>query len=268
MIATTHPLPLSDVLFGAGDWGVFLSSVLAFLHGENPYLIGEGFRKVYEPFWTYILLSPFALLPLWPGRILLFVVSLLAFAVTAVKMGAKPWQVVLFLTSASVMGDVYDGNINWLVTLGLWMPAPIGLFFVMMKPQIGIGIAIYWFYASWKEGGARQVFTTFAPITIAYLLSFWIYGFWIKSLIGMPANPANISAFPYSILFGLLVLFFSIRDRNQNLSALSGPLFAPYVTRQNYAVSLLSLFQYPYLFIAAWIILWIPFLIDAHLLLR
>jgi len=255
-----------DILFGAGDWGVFLPSVLAFVNGENPYLIGEGFRKVYEPFWTYIILAPFALLPLWTGRILLFAVSMIAFAITAIKMGAKPWQFLLFLTSATVMGDVYDGNINWLVTLGVWMPPAVGLFFVMMKPQIGACVALYWLYTAWKTGRWHKVIATFAPITIAYLISFVLYGFWMKELFGMPYNPANISTFPYAVPIGLLLLFLSFRTRKRNLSSFVSPLFAPYATRQNYAVSLLSLFEYPYLFVAAWVILWIPLLIEAFIL--
>jgi len=257
-----------DVLFGAGDWGVFLPCVQAFLRGQNPYLIGEGFRKVYEPFWTYIILAPFAMLPLWPGRILLFAISMIAFAVTAIKMGAKPWQLFLFLLSATVMGDVYDGNINWLVTLGIWMPPAIGLFFVMMKPQIGACIALYWMYIAWKQGGLQKVATTFAPVTIGYLISFALYGFWFKELFGMPYNPANISTFPYAIPIGVLLLVLSLRNQKKNLSSFVSPLFAPYTTRQNYAVSLLSLFEYPHLFVAAWAVTWIPLLIEAFVLAK
>jgi hypothetical protein len=248
-----------------GDWLNFLPAIKVFLQGGNPYLVGKEFYGVYEPFWTYILLAPFALLPFWTGRILLFVVSVVAFGLTAVKMGASRFQLILFLCSSTVFGGLYMGNIDFLVTLGFWMPPVIGLFFVMMKPQIGICIAIFWMYLAWKEGGVRKIVWVFAPITIAYLLSFVMYGFWFKHLFNMPNNPWNFGAFPYLVPMGIILLFAALRERDKRLAGMSSPLIAPYATTYNFSIMLLSLFNRPALFIAAWVVLWLKIFIPVWL---
>ena len=83
----------------------------------------------------------------------------------------------------------------------------------------------------------------------------------------MPYNPANISTFPYAIPIGVLLLVLSFRNQKKNLSSFVSPL-VPYATRQNYAISLLSLFEYPYLFMATWVAMWIPLLIEAFVLAK
>jgi hypothetical protein len=244
-----------------GDWMNFLPAIQIFLHGGNPYLVGKEFYGVYEPFWTYILLAPFALLPFWTGRILLFFVSIVAFTVSAVKMGASRLQLVLFLCSASVFGCLYSGNIDFLVTMGIWMPPTIGLFFVMMKPQIGVCIAIYWMYNAWKEGGVLKVAKVFTPITAAYLLSFFLYGFWPKHLLNMSNNPWNFGLFPYLVPVGIFLLYKALQLQDIRLAGISTPMISPYVTRYNFSIVLLSLFNRPALFIATWAVLWLTVLI-------
>jgi hypothetical protein len=238
------------------DWIVFYPAVRAFLHGDNPYLVGDGFSRVFEPFWTYLILSPFALLPYWPGRILLFVVSLLAFAYTAHRLGAVRWQLVLYLLSAPVAGCLANGNIDWLVLSGVWMPPWLGLFFVCMKPQIGIGIAVFWAWEAWRLGGLRRLVRTFAPVTMAYLLSFALYGFWILHLGGMGANQERITGFPWVVPIGLYVLYRALRDHDSGLALASGPFLSPYVSQFNYAAVLLGLLRRPRAFLIAWVLLW------------
>jgi len=249
-----------------GDWLNFLAAIKVFLQGGNPYLVGREFYGVYEPFWTYILLAPFALLPFWVGRILLFFVSLVAFTVTAVKMGASKFQLVMFLFSTPVFGGLYSGNIDFLVTLGYWMPAQIGLFFVLMKPQIGACIAIYWMYMAWKEGGVREIVRVFAPVTVAYLLSFALYGFWFKHLFNMTNNPWNFGLFPYLVPIGIFLLYKALQQNDKRLAGISTPLIAPYVTGYNFSIVLLSLFNRPALFVAAWAVIWVTVFLRAWLM--
>lgn len=247
------------------DWIVIRPAVEAFLQGQNPYLVGEGFHKVYEPFWAFLFLSPFALLPFWAGRILLFAVSLVTFFVSAIKLGARPYQAALFILSAAVAGCLNNGNLDWLVTMGLWMPPTFGLFFVLIKPQVGIGIAIFWAVAAWRDGGIRQVLRVFLPVTAAYLLSFALYGFWPLQLLGMHDNPDNMSAFPWVLPIGLFLLWRALADHESRLAMFVGPLFAPYTSQFSYAAPLLALFPRPGLFLFAWAVLWVPVLVRVFL---
>jgi len=247
------------------DWMIILPAVKEFLLGGDPYLVGEGFAKVYFPFWTYILLIPFSTIPFWIGRGLLFAVSLIAFAYTAIRLGATRWQLILFLSSSAVIGCLNNGNIDWLVTMGLWMPPWLGLFFVLIKPQIGLPVAIFWMYITWKKKSWKGLLQTFAPVAAAYLLSFLAYGFWPLHLFGMESNPENMSAFPFALPIGILLTIISIRRQEMSLSTFSGPLLAPYTSQFSYSASLLALLQRPRLFILAWILLWIPVLLRVYL---
>jgi hypothetical protein len=247
------------------DWLVILPAVQEFSRGKNPYLVGEGFHQVYEPFWTYLVLTPFSLGPYWLGRGLLFVVSLIVFAYTAHRMGAARWQLLLFLCSSSVVGCLNNGNLDWLVTLGLVLPIKYGLFFVLIKPQVGIGIAIYWMFACWFVGGWHYVLEQFAPVTVYYLVSFLWYGLWPLELIGMNSNPDNMSAFPWTVPIGIFLMYISIRLARKRLAMFSGPLLAPYVSQFSYSVSLLALLDQPRLFVLAWVLLWIPVLVRVFL---
>jgi hypothetical protein len=247
------------------DWlQSILPAVQVFLAGGNPYAIAEGYYRAPFPFWTFLVLAPFALLPYWFGRLLLFVTSLIAFTITAHKMGANRIQLIFFLTSSAVIGCLNNGNIDWLVTLGLWMSPQIGLFFVLMKPQIGIGIALYWLYDAWTRGGTGQVAKTFLPVSLGYLASFIMYGWWLK-LDSYGSNPDNMSAFPWIVPIGGLLLGYALANRKKDLSIFSGVLFAPYVSQFSYAASLLSLFNRRHLFLLAWILLWIPVILRVLL---
>ena len=243
------------------DWfQSILPAVQVFLAGGNPYAIAEGYYRAPFPFWTFLALAPFALLPYWVGRVLLFISSILAFSLTARKMGADLIQLTLFLTSSAVVGCLNNGNIDWLVTLGLWMPPQVGLFFVLIKPQIGIGIALYWLRNAWGQGGIRQVVKTFLPISLGYLASFILYGSWLQ-LGTYGTNPDNMSAFPWVMPIGGFLLGYGLMNRKKDLSIFSGALLAPYVSQFSYAASLLPLFHRKRLFLLAWVLLWIPVIV-------
>ena len=238
------------------DWVVFSLGVRAFLQGGNPYLAGNGYFSVFEPFWTYLILAPLVLLPFHWGGLLHLVISIASYMHTAVRLGATRTQLILFLTSGTVIGSLYFGNIDWLVTAGLWMPPQLGLFFVMMKPQVGICAAAYWAWTAWKQGGWRQLAKVFAPITAAYLVSFWLYGPWLFRLRGMENNPANASIFPLLVPVAAILLYKAIRQQDGKLAGMSSPMIAPYLSQSNYSVILLHLFDRPGLFLFAWAALW------------
>jgi hypothetical protein len=129
-----------------------------------------------------------------------------------------------------------------------------------MKPQVGIGVSIFWIYVAWRNGGAWQVIKTLAPVTIAFLVSFALYGLWPLQLIGMGSNPDNMSAWPWVTPIGLFLLHRGLVANDKRLSILSSPLLAPYTSQFSYAAPLMALFSRPKLFLAAWVALWIPVL--------
>lgn len=238
------------------DWLNILPSVKEFLSGGNPYSVGQ----VFEPFWTYIILSPLAFLPFWVGRVILFLVSLIVFAYSAIRLGATRWQLIFFILSSAVVGCLNNGNLDWLVTAGLWMPPQIGLFFVMMKPQVGIGLLIFWSWQTWKNDKFPGLIKLLGPISLAYLISFWLYGLWPLRMLSLPDADINMSTFPYGIWAGLALLYISMKDNDKNLAAISSVFFAPYISQFSYSVVLLSSFKNKIVFALIWVGLWIPVL--------
>lgn len=243
------------------DWLYsILPAVEAFMRGDNPYFV-NGYLRAPFPFWTFIILTPFALLPFWIGRVFLFVVSLLAFSYTAIRLQAKTWQLFLFLCSAAVIGCLNNGNIDWLVALGLWMPPWLGMFFILMKPQVGAGVALFWVAITWKEYGWKPALKMVAPVGTAYALSFLLYGNWIAvQYSGQQTNPESLAPFPWTIPLGMFILYLAVQRYDRTLPALGTSLVAPYISQFSYAIPMLQLIRRPHLFLLAWVLLWIPVL--------
>lgn len=204
----------------AVDWtGTFRPAALSMWRTGNPYT--NGF---YNPPWAILPLLPLALLPETWGRGVLIVVSLLSFAYTAKRLGASPLAMALILLSPLVVLCVQFGNIDWLVVLGFVLPPPVALFFLVAKPQVGLVMALYYAVRAWQE---RKLIETVAPVTIALLLSFLVYGFWPAQATGLVAQGWNTSLWPYSIPVGIALTVAAVRKREYAMAA--SPCLSPYV---------------------------------------
>jgi hypothetical protein len=127
-------------------------------------------------------------------------------------------------------------------------PAPISLIFAAIKPQVGIGIGVYWLFESWRVGGVRTVIKNFLPVTLMLGVSFLLYGFWIMTFIGKSqtvVNVVNISIFPYLIPVGLFLLWAAITQGWARPAMAASPFFAPYHTLFSLAVPLVALLEHP-----------------------
>ena len=240
----------------AFDWlNTYMPASLAIWSGQSPY----GNSVFYAAPWSAVLLIPFALMPYQIGRWSLFAIGLLSFAYTAYKLGAGRLAMIIFLTSAAVIGCLNNGNIEWMPLLGFVMPPWLGLIFVMIKPQVGIGIAVYWFIEAWRNGGFKQIFKTFTPVAIAFLTSFWLYGPWLlrfKTTLELSVD--NMSIFPNGFFIGLVLLAYSIHRNEKRAAMASGPFLSPYVLQFTWSVPLLALINDTWLLFVAWLGLWIP----------
>jgi hypothetical protein len=124
------------------------------------------------------------------------------------------------------------------LTISPWFITLLGLFFVLSKPQIGAGVAVFWGYQAWRESGYQGVLRLLAPITMATLISFAIYGFWpIQRLEVVPVY-WNFSFWPYSFPVGAILLTYALYKKNLILASGSSPFFAPYMNFHSYAILL------------------------------
>jgi hypothetical protein len=121
------------------------------------------------------------------------------------------------------------------------------LFFALVKPQLGLGLVIYWLFAAWQKGKIKEVIRVFVPVTLAFGLSFLIFGPYYLNAVKTSSVMEfwNQSLWPYSIPIGIGLLLTSLRIKDSRIAILAGPLLSPYVGNSTWGVILLGLSGLP-----------------------
>jgi hypothetical protein len=148
--------------------------------------------------------------------------------------------------------------------LGFILPPQIGLFLISVKPQTGFAVGIFWLFAAWRKGGWREVVYTFAPVTIALLLSFVLYGPWlfkVGGVLGIATN-FNASLWPLSIPIGLTLIVTAIRKKEIRFAMPASPCLSPYVLFHSWSSALVALAGHKMELITAVIGLWIVVILQ------
>ena len=215
------------------DWsGTYEGVGRRLLHGQSPY----DEPLFVNPPWAALLVLPFAVLPSEVGRGLLLVASVASLTYTAWRLHAPRLAVVALLLSPTAIGSLLAANLDAFVILGLFLPPASGLLLLMIKPQIGLGPAIYQLIEAWRKGRLFGTVRAFWPIAIAYTISALLFPVWLDRMFHKPANVWNRSLFPYGIPVGMFLLWLSVRTRNVFWALASSPFLAPYVTFPTYLV--------------------------------
>lgn len=229
---------MSIYLPQAIDWhGAFRPAALEILHGRSPYN-AEGF---FNPPWTAVLLLPFAILPENIGRAVMALVSLITYTYVARQLGATKLAIIFLLISPPVLHGILNGNIDWLVTLGFVLPPWLGLFFLAIKPQLGMITMVFVLFSSWKTGGLRKAFFTLAPFGIASTIAIGIFGPWFLNIKSEINLAGNASLWPLSIPVGLALLIRATRMNEIRFSMAASPCLSPYVILHSWIVALLAI---------------------------
>jgi hypothetical protein len=224
---------------------------------RSPYNI----KSFFYPAWILIPMLPIALLPDVVGNGVLFAVELAAILYVAIRMRAKPLSLIALLVSFPVLFLLLFGQMDWIVLLGFTLPAPLGLIFILAKPQVAVGYAVFMLVESWRDGGRfKKVLINFLPAVAFYLLSFLIWGFWF---LGADPNvlvhKCNFSAGAIGIPIGLVLTYLSLKHRKMEFSLLAGVFFSPYVCVHSWTVPLFALLGYPVELVIASIGSWIMY---------
>jgi hypothetical protein len=242
----------------AVDWhGAFRPAALAFLRGESPYNT-DGF--IYPP-WTALLLLPIAVFPETVGRALLFFAYLFSVAFTAYKLGGNRISILFILISPPVLHGLLNGNIDGLVVLGLVLPPWLGLFLLVIKPQVSYAAILYLFITTLKKEKITGAIRVFAPVSIMYALSLAVFGLWPIKFNSTISFPWNASLWPLSIPIGLVLLISSIRNNNFHHSIVASPFLSPYVLLHSWIGAFLGIAPFQYETMAAVIGMWLVILI-------
>jgi hypothetical protein len=226
------------------DWtNVYRPAARLLLSGKSPYQYG-GF---FNPPWVLLPLLPFCMLPARVGGTFLFILNFSSIAFCGWKLGAKPVPLFLFLFAFTTCINYYNGQVDGILSLGFILPPVYGLFFVLIKPQLGLGLAIYWLFAAWQKGQIKEVIRVFAPVTITFGFSFLIFGPYFLQTINAGSGLWfwNQSLWPYSIPIGIGLFLTALRIKDPRISILAGPFLAPYVGNSTWGTALLGLSGLP-----------------------
>jgi hypothetical protein len=215
------------------DWnGTYDAAGRGLFSGDSPY---EQPLFVNPP-WTVLLLLPFVVFPSALARGLWLICTLAALIYMGWRLRAPRAAFIAMLLSPTAIGALLAANLDSFVLLGAFMVPTWGLLVLMIKPQIGVGFALYHLVESFRAGKAIGVLRTFAPVVLAFVIGAALFPVWIERMINKPANIWNRSLFPFGIPLGLLFLWLGIRRRNVFLALASTPFFAPYLTFYTYLV--------------------------------
>jgi len=237
------------------DWKeTFYPVARAVLGGKNPYSV-PTFRNV--P-WTVLPLLPFALLSETIGGIVFFIATFATYGWVAYKLNASRVALIAFLLSPPVFYGMRMLNVDILVLIGFVLPAPIGLFFVIIKPQMGLAMVVFWLAEAWRNGGIKEVFKTFFPVTLALLLSFVLFGNWQAGRgSDLAGSTWNASLWPWVIPIGLVLVMLSLRDRRKDYAISASPFLSPYLAYHSWAGVLLGLVQHDFELVTAVVGMWL-----------
>jgi hypothetical protein len=246
VVLTVVCLALAVIVLPPGiDWRLtYRPSALALLAGRSPYSADVApTAPFFAAPWCLIPLLPLALLPEAVGRSILVLVTIAAFAYSAWRMGARLPVLIAFLLSPPVVHCVRNSNIEWMPVLGFVLPPQWGLFLVVIKPQVGVAVVVFWLVEAWRKGKVREVVRVFGPVSLAFAISFALFGFWpsrLSASLGL-AQAFNTSLWPASIPVGLALLVTSIKTRKINYAMAASPCLSPYVLLHAWAGALVSI---------------------------
>jgi len=245
---------MSMLLPPAVDWHeTFRPAILEILQGRSPYNV-DGF---YNPPWGLLPLIPLGWFPESVGRAILVILGLASYIYVAHRLGAKPFAVFFLLISPPVFHVIFNGNTDWIATLGFVLPPQIGLFFISTKPQIGIAVGLFWLVQSWQQGGLGQTVKTFGPFTIVFFVSLILFGPWPLRVFETGKITGSASLWPMSIPVGLALFVTAIRRKKIEYAMAASPCLSPYLLLHSWVGALLAIISSVPETIAAVIGLWI-----------
>ena len=225
------------------DWReTYYPAARAVLAWDDPYQAVRTFRNV--P-WTLIPLLPFALFSERVGGVLYFMATLALYATVAIRLKASRLALTAFLVSSPVVYGLRMLNVDVLVLAGFILPPPVAVFFVLIKPQMGIAMLPCWFFEAWRQGGWKSVLWVFAPVTLATLGSLAVFG---TSSIGrsddLLQSVWNASLWPWAFPIGFALAVLSIHRRRADQAMAASPFLSPYLAYHSWVSVLAGLIRH------------------------
>lgn len=243
------------------DWGMaFRPALWRWFRGDSPYIPERGFAPFANAPWILPILAPFALLTMRSGHAVILFVNLACYILLMKKLRATKLAAFAFLLSPSVITGLIGGQIDGMLSLGYILPPMLGALVILAKPQIGIGLLVYWAFKSWRRDGILGVMKIFLPSAIAIIVSVLLFPEWIPAMVDLPEIWWNTSLWPQAIPLGVALLYLAIKRNDSSLAVSSSVFFTPYLAWQGWFAGLIGLVQDGKLMLLVSVSMWVVFL--------
>jgi hypothetical protein len=214
------------------DWVEhFHPAIMRLLAGENPYLADTG---LFCPPWVLPLLALFWWDP--SGQWYM--------AATALALFPAVWRLsdrdlvatIAFMLSPLTLGMLWYRNLEWMIVVGLALPAPYSIFFVLAKPHLA-ALTIAW--QSRNDRVYRRV-ALVAALVAAAVLVWGLVG--AQRDIARPLSGSwnGATLWPWTIPAGLLIAW--LYPTPEGMVAASCFLL-PYMAKYSFALATLPLLK-------------------------
>lgn len=210
------------------DWINIIAAARALLAGQNPYLIGGGSNRFFNPVWALAFVIPFCFIrDNNVMQIAVIATMLAAIAITATMTNRNPSKALVSMAGVGTMGAIFYGNVDPFVWLGLLFPLPLGILILAIKPQatfLVIAVLIL------RRIGSKGLFSgalALVPTVIATLAWFYLFGLpdW-----NMSGNLGSLGFWPYGLIVGLPLAGLALWRRSVRLAMLAAPFCVPYIS--------------------------------------
>src|SRR5512135_2392943 len=152
----------------------FYRAARAVVAGGSPY---EAPAYSSAP-WGIIPLLPLAFLSPLAAHGVYFAACLFILAYVGWRLKAGALAMVALFLSPTAIATLLVGNLDSIIITGMLMPPALGLLFLLVKPQIGAGVALYYLIDSVRERRLLEAIKIFAPIVAAIVLALLLFPIW------------------------------------------------------------------------------------------
>ncbi len=184
----------------------------------------------FNPPWAMVFLIPFDPMPVELATLVQISLYFMLLAGVVYKFGGTKWSLLVALTSLLAVDTALEINIDWLVCIGLIVPATWSAPFLMVKPQAAFGYVF-----SFKR---REFVRASIVGLVVILIAFVIWGNWPLELwnnmqlyqtnVLVNLAPISILTLPVSLIIGVILGIYAFRKRDPSLCTVAGLFFVPY----------------------------------------
>ncbi len=184
------------------------------------------------PPWLALIFTPFGFLSLRLSQALNAFAALFFVSLLVVRSKGNSFSLLITLTSFPFFALLANASVDWIVAAGFVFASIWTVPLVLVKPQTGFLVILLWFKRSTK----KKIFIV--AILLFFAATFLIWEQWpmqmlqkIQEISGM--RNANSSFFPWSIPFGLVLLYYAWKNDDELAAVGASLCVAPYFAPQS-----------------------------------